>query len=138
VPESSKHLELVQRILAYIRSNFAGIQQVAVLHDLPGFVGCDKPPKVGAFRPDVYAIDAPVTRTVIGEAKTIADLETDHSREQFEAFLGYLRLQRNPTLIASVPWQAKATARSLLQMLCGRLEAGAVQIVVIDDVEIFK
>jgi hypothetical protein len=114
------------------------MQRVAVLHDLPGLVGCDKPPKVGAFRPDVYAIDAPVTRTIIGEAKTATDLETEHSGMQFAAFLTYLRLQPNPILIASVPWHAKATARSLLQVLSSRLDAGAVEIVVLDDVEAFN
>jgi hypothetical protein len=49
VPESSQHLDLVRRILAYIRKNFAGIEQVAIWHDLPGLVGCDKPPKIDAF-----------------------------------------------------------------------------------------
>ena len=135
--ESSKHLDLVQRILAYIRKNYSGVRQVAILHDLPGLVGCDKPPQIGAFRPDVYAIDAPITRTIVGEAKTGLDLEANHSKDQFTAFFRYLRLQRKPTLIVSVPWQAKVTAQLILQSLRNRTEANIVKVVVIDDVEDF-
>lgn len=107
---------------------------MTTLHDLPGRVGCDKPPKIGSYRPDVYAIDAPVTRTVVGEAKTQFDLETDHSTGQFTAFLRYLRLQPNPTLIVAVPWQAKATARTRLQSIRSQTDAQVVEIVVVDDV----
>lgn len=135
MPESAKHIELVRCILTYIQNNYSGIRQVAMLHDLPGFVGCDKPPKIATYRPDVYAIDAPLSRTIVGEAKTQIDLEADHSKNQFMAFLSFLRVQPRPTLIVSVPWQAKATARSLLQGLCSRLDAQVVQVVVIDDAE---
>lgn len=138
MPESSKHLELVQCILAYIRWNYSGIQHVATLYDLPGFIGCDKPPKIGTFRPDVYAIDAPLTRAIIGEAKTQLDLETDHTKEQFVSFISYLRLQRNAVFVVAVPWQAKARARSILEALARRLDTDSVQVVVIDDAESFQ
>lgn len=135
MPESSKHLELIRCILACIKQRYSGVKHVTTLHDLPGYVGCDKPPKIGPYRPDVYAIDAPVTRTIVGEAKTQLDLETDHSTGQFAAFLRYLRLQPNPTLIVAVPWQAKATARTRLQRISSETEAQLVEIVVVDDVE---
>ncbi len=135
MPESSKHLDLVRRVLEYIRKQHCGIEHVATLHDLPGVIGCDKPPKIGAYRPDVYALDAPLTKTIVGEAKTQADLEAEHSKDQFAAFLKYLRLQPNPSLVVGVPWQAKATARTLLQNLCRRFDAQNVQIVIVDDVE---
>ena len=107
---------------------------MATLHDLPNFIGCDKPPKIGAFRPDVYAVDAPLTRTIVGEAKTQADLETDHTRAQFVSFIRFLRLQQNAVLVVAVPWQARATARSLLDALLGA-DKESIRIVVIDDVE---
>ena len=37
-------------------------------------------------RPDVYAIDAPQTQTIVGEAKTQGDLETEHTHKQFAGF----------------------------------------------------
>ena len=107
---------------------------MATLHDLPNFIGCDKPPKIGVFRPDVYAIDAPLTRTIVGEAKTQADLETDHTKAQFVSFIRFLRLQQNAVLVVAVPWQAKATARSLLDALLGS-DRESIRVVVIDDLE---
>jgi len=105
------------------------------LHDLPGFIGCDKPPKIGAYRPDVYAIDAPLTRTIVGEAKTQLDLESDHTKDQFISFLTFLQLQQNAMFIVGVPWQAKATARGILESLKRSLTTNDVEIVVIDDVQ---
>lgn len=133
--ESSKHLDLVHRILDYILSHYSGVDHVATLHDLPCYVGCEKPPKIGRFRPDVYAIDAPLTRAIVGEAKTQSDLEANHSKEQFTAYFAHLRLQPRPLLIVAVPWQAKATAQSLLHVLRNGIDAASVEIVVIDDVE---
>jgi hypothetical protein len=101
---------------------------------LPGAIGGEKPPKIGAFRPDVYAIDAPLTKTIVGEAKTQSDLETDHTRKQFHAFLRYLQLQTNSVFILAVPWQAKARGRTLLHSIQSELEASAVEIVVIDNI----
>lgn len=107
-----------------------------MLHDLPGFIGCDKPPKIGNFRPDVYAVDAPLTKTIVGEAKTQLDLETDHTKAQLASFISFLKLQRNAVLVVAVPWQAKPTARSMLQGLANRLGAAEIRVVVIDDIEI--
>lgn len=134
--ESTQHLDLVRRIVAYVRSRFSGMQHVVTLHDLPGAIGCDKPPKIGSFRPDVYAVDAPMTCTIIGEAKTTADLETEHTRAQFESFLQYLRAGTKPLFIVAVPWQVSTRARGMLSAIGTRLKIGDdVEIVIIDDIE---
>lgn len=128
------HLELVSHIVSYISTKYSGFQYVSTLHDLPGAIGGEKPPKIGAFRPDVYAIDAPLTKTIVGEAKTQSDLETDHTRKQFHAFLRFLQSQTNSVFILAVPWQAKARGRTLLHSIQSELEASAVEIVVIDNI----
>jgi hypothetical protein len=133
--ESVSHLELVKRIICHIRSHFSGPFYVVTLHDLPGAIGGEKPPKIGSFRPDVYAIDAPLSRTIVGEAKTQGDLETDHSRKQLKAFLGFLRLQTNAVFVLAVPWQAVAQGRALLKSIQEELGASAVEIVVIDNIQ---
>jgi hypothetical protein len=132
--ESVTHLELVSQILSYIRSNYVGLRYVSTLHDLPGIIGCEKPPKIGDFRPDVYAIDAPLTRTIIGEAKTQSDLESDHSRRQFQAFLRFLRLQHNSVFILAVPWQVHSRARTLLRSIQKVVDASVVDILVLDNI----
>ena len=131
--ESEKHLELVSCILAHIENTYVGLNSVAIIHDLPGRIGCDKPPKIGQFRPDVYAIDAPLTRTIIGEAKTQSDLETNHTATQFRAFMSFLRLQPNPVFILAVPWQVRVLARTLLLAVQRELHASSVLLVVLDD-----
>ena len=107
---------------------------VATIHDLPGRVGCEKPPMIGQFKPDVYAIDAPITRTIIGEAKTQGDLETNHTAAQFRSFMNFLRLQPNPVFILAVPWQARVLARTILLAVQQELQASRVQLVVLDDI----
>ncbi len=107
---------------------------VATIHDLPGRVGCEKPPMIGQFKPDVYAIDAPITRTIIGEAKTQGDLETNHTDAQFRSFMNFLRLQPNPVFILAVPWQARVLARTILVAVQQELQASRVQLVVLDDI----
>ena len=135
MPESLQHLRLVERILSYLRKHYVGVQQLATLHDLPGVIGCDKPPKIGVYRPDIYAIDAPLTTTIVGEAKTQSDLETQHTREQFLSFMEFLRLQPKPVLVVAVPWQVKTAARSLLDGLARHLQIRSIELVVLDDVE---
>jgi hypothetical protein len=132
--ESAKHLELLSYILSHIEKTYVGMDSVVTIHDLPGTIGCEKPPTIGGFRPDVYAIDAPLTRTIIGEAKTQADLERDHSAAQCRAFISYLRLQPNSVFIIAVPWQAHALARTLMLDIQRELDASGVQVVVLDDI----
>jgi hypothetical protein len=131
--ESSKHIELIIRILAYIRITHG--DHVVTFHDLPARIGCDKPPKIGAFRPDVYAVDAPPRVVVIGEAKVQQDLERFHSRGQIRTFLEFLRPQSNAEFVLAVPWQAKARGRNILKSIAAEVGATQVNLVVIDDVE---
>ena len=134
VAESSTHLALVKRILDHIAHHYQGAGAVAVLHDLPGQIGCTKPPKIGAYRPDVYAIDAPQTQTIVGEAKTQGDLETEHSHKQFATFLRFLALQSHGVFILGVPWQAKARGLSLLKGIGREVGTHSIRIVIVDDV----
>jgi hypothetical protein len=134
--ESAKHLELIKRIVDYIGNTYFGLDYVATLHDLPGHIGCEKPPKIGSYRPDVYAVDAPLTKIIIGEAKTEQDLETCHSRDQLRAFINHLKHERNGILILAVPWPALALGRSIVKKLAHDSSANDVRQIVISEVGI--
>lgn len=84
--------------------------------------------------PDVYATDVPTTRTLIGEAKTRQDLETNHSRQQIEAFLGYLAFTPKGVFILSVPLAAAATARRQVAELARRVPPSETQVIVLDGI----
>lgn len=134
MPESDKHLQLVSCIVAYIRETYTGVNYVVSLCDLPGTATENKPPKIGEFRPDVYAIDAPLTRTIVGEAKIEADLDTEHTQKQIRAFMTYLRQQPNPVFILAVPWSAKARGHNILGFAAKEISAPNIKLVVVDEV----
>src|SRR5437879_5795954 len=133
--ESRQHLALVARIITYISTNLKHVDGLVVIHDLPGPLGDEKPPRVAGFVPDVYGMRSPPTFTLIGEAKTFPDLETPHTRKQLEAFLAYLATEPDGLLLVSVPWVAAARARILIDQLSQELPK-KVETVVLDGVTI--
>jgi hypothetical protein len=132
--ESVKHLELVRVLVRCAPKHLRGSEHRSILHDLPGPIGCDKPPKVGAFRPDVYAADVPTTTVVIGEAKTGDDLDTEHTRKQLLDFALFLKLYPGSSLLLAVPWSLRARAQFLLERTAEEADAFDLNLVVIDDV----
>ena len=129
--ESLTHIELVQRIVSHVRLKFPH-SSLCVLFDLPESLRCDKPPTIGGYHPDIFAEDTPPTFTLIGEAKTAADLEREHSKLQFRAFLAYLKIRPFPHLIVATPWYARNSARTLLAAAKRETGADDVSIVFID------
>jgi hypothetical protein len=71
---------------------------------------------------------------VIGEAKTVQDLERPHTKAQLLAFLRHLRL-RGGILVITVPWVAVPTARSILATAVAQTAATNVEIVILGDAE---
>jgi hypothetical protein len=131
--ESIKHLELVVALVRCAPRHLHGSEHHSILHDLPGPIGCDKPPKIGAFRPDVYAADVPTTTVVIGEAKTADDLDTEHTRRQLLDFAHFLKLYPGSSLLLAVPWSLRARAQFLLERAAREADACDLNLVVIDD-----
>ena len=129
--ESLVHLHLVSRLVSYIQGEYQPIYELAIFHDLPNLLGADKPPRIGGFIPDVYAVDIPTSIVILGEAKTEDDLETQHSRKQLTAFFQFLQVQSCGVLVLSVPWQAKARAKNLVGGLRKELQCAKVQTAVI-------
>jgi len=130
--DSPQHLALVNSILSLVRKDFPPTKFV-VLSDLPGSV--DKPPRINGFVPDVFAEDAPHTAVVIGEAKTVQDLQTPHSRLQIAAFLRFLAAQQNGVFVLAVPWPAIATARKIVELELNELEPQHIRVVISDGYE---
>ena len=126
-------MALVQVIIGHVREEFGCLDALQILHDLPGALRTEKPYRIGGYVPDVYACDAPITVTIIGEAKTEADLETAHSQQQIETFLEFLGHQQSGVFVLAVPWSLTRRARSLLESKRNSLGAEAVKIIVLDD-----
>jgi len=82
-----------------------------VLADLPDAV--EKPDFIAGFRPDLFA-RAPGRLTLIGEAKTTTDLETEHTQRQVAAFLQFLSSVPGAVFVMATPWPAHASAQNLV------------------------
>ena len=117
MPESAAHAGLVQAVIVYAETEFGDLAEFAVREDAVHPVRGERPPKIEGYVPDVFVTDVPTTKTLIGEAKTQQDIETDHSRRQISAFLSYLSKTPRGIFVLSVPLAAGATARRLLAQL---------------------
>lgn len=129
--ESDQHQQLIQRIVDYVNITFASKYSLTTYHDLPKAIGAEKPPAIGNFRPDFYAVDVPLTITIIGEAKTFNDLETEHSRNQYLSFISYLSQHDKGYFILAIPFQYVPATRRVISNLLRRIGAPCNDVVVI-------
>ena len=121
--ESPNHVELVEKLLAWVSENYGRAEALCIFRDGSNVAATDKPPLIGSFFPDILAEDTPPTLTIIGEAKTAADLETPHSEKQFRAFIEYLSFRANPQLVIATPWHVRKTAMAIISRLSSELSA---------------
>lgn len=135
MPESLNHTELLDRLFKYVTYAYDSDGRYLVLHDLPSAIGCEKPPMIEGFWPDLYASHGAMQSVIIGEAKTAKDLETAHSREQYRAYARHLARCAHPTLILAVPWPLRVRAKTLMRLAVEEAGALAIAQVVIDDVQ---
>lgn len=132
--ETAIHAGLVEALVAYAETEFGGLANLSLRNDAVHPVRGERPPRINGYIPDLFATDVPTTSTLIGEAKTKADLETNHTRVQVHAFLDYLSQTPNGIFVLSVPLNAAATARRLLSQLKEPFPEGQTRAVVIDGV----
>jgi len=131
--ESSQHAALVQIIIGYIKREHGDVTALGIVDDLSSAIGAEKPNRIEGFVPDVYAFNAPRTTTIIGEAKTKDDLDTERSKKQIAAFLSHLRHQDAGVFIIAVPWQVKRRAQAIVSTLQAAAGAASVRTVTLDD-----
>ena len=132
MPESSAHARLVRAIILYAEREYEGLTNLAVQEDAVRPLRGERPPKVEGYVPDVFLTNVPTTMTLIGEAKTQKDLETDHSRQQISAFLSYLSKTPQGVFVLSVPSVAVATARRLVSETSRSFPESTTRTVVLD------
>jgi hypothetical protein len=107
------------------------LYSLSLYADLPEFTRHNKPWKVGAYVPDVIAVDSPETCRIIGEAKTPGDFETVRSQRQVAAFLSDLATAPRPHFYLAVPWVYSSRAGRLLADLVTAAGAQSVLTVVL-------
>ncbi|MBB2708442.1 hypothetical protein N2597_22435 (plasmid) [Rhizobium sophoriradicis] len=136
--ETAVHAGLVEALVAYAATELGGLVNLSIRNDAVRPLRGERPPRINGYVPDVFATDVPTTATLIGEAKTRADLETAHTQDQIHAFLDYLSQTPNGIFVLSVPLSAAATGRRLIARLKTPFSTAETRIVVIDGISVMR
>ena len=83
--------------------------------------------------PDAYVMLDEQGRVVIGEAKSMGDLENSHTEAQVTAFLRRCGMAEGSAFILAVPWPIERLARALLTKLRIREGLAHVETVVLSE-----
>ena len=133
VPESAKHATLVSILHQYIADRFCDGDKDRIFVDSSLVNSSGRPPSIATFIPDTYVMLNNAGRVVIGEAKSLRDLENSHTDEQVTAFLQRCGLSKGSVLVMAVPWTIERLAKSILTKLRHRERLPHVEIVILSD-----
>lgn len=114
--ETRAHTLLVERLISHVRARHCPPRGLLVLAD-HHTLGNNRPPQIAGYTPDLFASDLPATFEVIGEAKTMADLETSRSQRQILAFLDYLSVRQGSSFYLTVPAFQRRRSAAILDAL---------------------
>ena len=117
MPESEEHSNLVALLHSYITDRFCEGQGHRVITDSIGSESCIRPPPIEGYVPDAYIMLDELGRVVIGEAKSIGDLENSHTEAQVAAFLERCARVEDSAFLLAVPWPVERFARAFLTNL---------------------
>ena len=133
MPESDEHSNLVAILSRYISDRFCEGDGDRVLHDSGNSESLSRPPYIEGYVPDAYAVVDEQGRVVIGEAKSMRDLENSHADSQITAFLKRCGVVEGSAFILAVPWPIERLARALLLNIQVREELQQVETVVLSE-----
>ena len=112
--ESLAHMDYVTLVERYVLNKVTHQQRGFVFVDNPS--SAYKPPMIGNYRPDVYFHHSNLL--IIGEAKTIRDYETKHSKEQYIAYLDECqKCQGEALLVLCSSWTISFSYRTLMKYI---------------------
>ena len=114
MPESEEHSNLVAILHGYISDRFCEGRGERVLTDSIGSQSPNRPPPIEGYVPDAYVMLDDQGRAVIGEAKSMGDLENSHTEAQVTAFLRRCGMAEGSAFILAVPWPIERLAVALL------------------------
>ena len=79
-----------------------------------------RPPSIEGYVPDAYVMLNEQGRVVIGEAKSMGDLENSHTEAQVTAFLRRCGMAEDSVFMLAVPWPVERLAKALITNLSVR------------------
>lgn len=133
--ETLLHTRLVSIIVNWVARQHPTTPGFCLYCDNQTVLQTEKPPPIDGFYSDVYAVTTPPAITLLGEAKTIPDIDSERSFNQLVAFLRFLSVRPGPTLIMATPWQARPTAKNLVRLAKPRAGATDVPVVYLTETD---
>lgn len=118
----------------YISGRYCEGQRERVFIDSVGTESRTRPPPIEGYVPDAYVMLNEQGRVVIGEAKSMKDLENPHAEAQVMAFLRRCDTAEGSAFILAVPWPIERLARALLTNFRVREGLRHVETVVLSEV----
>ena len=85
------------------------------------------------YVPDAYVVLNELGRVIIGEAKSMSDLENSHAEAQFKAFLRRCGMTEGSFFVLAVPWPVERFARALLKSFWARVGLPHAETVVLSE-----
>ena len=134
MPESEEHANLVAILHSYIADRFCAGEADRVLTDTVSGQSRMRPPSVAGYIPDAYLMLNDCTGVVIGEAKSMNDLENSHTEAQIAAFMNRCGMMEGSVFILAVPWPIERFARALLRNFRDREGLRQVETIVLSEI----
>lgn len=130
--ESQKHRDLVLAIVEWIKKRNDGGREFIIFCDVAEGICAHRPHSIEGFIPDVYAVSRSGGRILIGEAKTITDVESRNSREQYKAYLRFCAGNDSAGLLLAVPWTMVNCAKGLIRSIQRQTNTGHVEVIFVE------
>ena len=124
---------MVVMLHSYIADRFCDGETTRVFTDSMSSEPRTRPPSIAGYVPDAYVALNELRRVVIGEAKSLIDLENSHTEAQVTAFLRRCGMAEGSAFILAVPWPVARLARALLTSLQAREGLSHVETVVLSE-----
>ena len=105
---------------SYIADRFCEGRGERVFTDSVSSESRTRPPSIEGYVPDAYVMLNEQGRVVIGEAKSMGDLENSHTEAQVTAFLRRCGMAEDSVFMLAVPWPVERLARALITNLSVR------------------
>lgn len=132
--QSKAHKTLVKGVVGALESRFTDISMLVDLQQNPGD---ELPPKIGRFRPDVYATWKQ-EHFIIAEAKTDGDLDNQHTHDQVISFIKYLNRSETNLFILSVTGYKADRAKTFLRFIRKELQIVSARIEIFDGCDFWR
>ena len=116
--QSKEHEILIQKTLEAISLRFKDLHICSDIQHKPGDL---VPPKIGEFRPDIYAARMQEI-TIIAECKTDRDVDNKHTEGQILSFVKYLGKREGSMFILSTNGHRADLAKTVLYFVRKRID----------------